>query len=245
MSSGGGDSQVEYTSSPEQQQLMRTILPMVQGFGQYGQKRYFGGAPQMGAPSMSGVLTGVPMYDIPDPSRAMPTANWYGSLAPQVKAGLYAPYVEAGQGLMEAMGARGQAGSPRGGFSGAAGAALGELAGQAAKNVGLSAWQMTAPMAMTAWQTDLARNQQAYGQQIQERLGDYSTAMNVWNRPMSIMGQMPYAMPQGYVQPGGGGGIGGALGGGLMGGMGVGALTGNPFLIGGGALAGGLAGLFG
>ena len=107
MSSGGG-SNVEYTQSPEQRQLMQAYMPMAEGMGQYGQERYFGVQPNLGAPSMNGVLTGQQMYDIPDPSMAMPTQNWWNSLAPQVKAGLYAPYAEAGQGMMEMMGSRGR-----------------------------------------------------------------------------------------------------------------------------------------
>lgn len=243
--SSGGDSSVEYTQSPEQRQLLAAIMPMIQGMGQYGQQRYFGGAPQMGAPSMSGVLTGQPMYDIPDPSSAMPTAEWYGSLAPEVKAGLYAPYEEAGQNLVEMMDSRGQGGSARGGYSGAAGAALGELAGSAAKNVGLNAWQMTSPMAMAGWNADLQRNQGAWQQGQQERLGDYNTAMNVWNRPMGMMGMTGMGMPQAYANPSSGG-LGGAASGALMGGLGGGMLPASlglgPFGMLGGAALGALGG---
>jgi len=242
MGSSGGDG-IEYTQSPEQRQLYQSIMPMVQGMSQYGTDRYFGGAPNMGAPSMQGVLTNQPMYDIPDPSTAMPTNDWWGSLSPNVKAGLYAPYVEAGQGLMEMMGGRGQLGSARGGFSGAAGAAMGELAGKAAQNVGLNAWQMTSPMAMNAWGADLNRNQQAWQQGQQESMGDYNTAMNVWNRPMGTMGMLGQSMPQAYTNPTSGG-FGGALSGGLMGSMGaLGLGLGGPAALGFGGL-GALAGLF-
>ncbi len=240
--SSGGDSSVEYTQSPEQRQLFQSIMPMVQGLAGYGTERYFGDAPLMGAPSMSGVLTSQPMYDIPSPATAMPTADWWGSLAPQVKAGLYAPYAEAGEGLMAAMGGRGQLGSARGGFSGAAGAAMGELASNAARDVGLNAWRMTSPMAMAGWQADLNRNIGAYGVGQQERLADYNTAMNVWNRPMSTMGMMGMGMPQGMVQPGGPG-MGGLFSGGLMGGLAGGSIFGPWGALGGGIL-GGLGGLF-
>ena len=239
--SSSGD--VKYTQSKEQRALMKAIMPMFQGLGQYGAQRYFGDKPQMGAPSMSGVLTSQPMYDIPSPATAMPTNAWWGSLAPQVKAGLYAPYVEAGQGLMEAMGAAGSLGSARGGLSGAAGAALGELAGKAAQNVGMDAWRMTSPMAMTAWNADLARNIMGYQQGQQERLADYNTAMNVWNRPMSTLGMVGAAMPQAYTQQGGGG-IGGLLSGGLMGGLGAASIgLGTPWTLGAAGL-GALGGLF-
>ena len=240
MGSGGAD--VEYQQSPEARKIMQAIMPMVQGMGQYGTERYFGGAPQMGAPSMAGVLSSQQMYDIPDPSRAMPTADWYGSLSPQVKAGLYAPYADAGQALMSQMGSRGQLGSARGGFSGATGAAMGELAGQAAKNVGLNAWQMTAPMAMNAWNADLSRNQQAYNVGQQERVADYNRAMNVWQMPQQMMGMAPQFMPQGIVQPGSNT-AGNMFSGGMMGGLAGGSMFG-PWgaAIGGGA--GLLSGLF-
>jgi hypothetical protein len=174
---------------------------------------------------------------------AMPTQNWWGSLAPEVKAGLYAPYVEAGQGLMEMMGGRGQLGSARGGYSGAAGAALGELAGKAAQNVGLNAWQMTGPMAMNAWNANLTRNMNAYNTGQQERLADYNTAMNVWNRPMQTLGMMGMGMPQAYAQPQSNR-MGGMLSGALMGGMAGYGMTSNPYWGLGGAALGGLAGYF-
>jgi len=237
---GSGGAETEYTQSPEARDLMQAIMPMVQGLGQYGMGRYFGGAPQLGAPSMAGVLTDQQMYDIPDPSSAMPTAEWYESLSPEVKAGLYAPYEEAEEKMLSRMGSRGQLGSASGGLSGAAGAGMGELAGEAAKNVGLNAWQMTAPMAMNAWQADLNRNQQAYQAGQQERLGDYNTAMNVWQMPFQTMGMLNQSMPQGIVQPGSNQ-LGNMFGGGLMGGMAGGSMFG-PY---GAAVGGGLGALSG
>ena len=184
------------------------------------------------------------MYDIPDPSSAMPTQNWWNSISPNVKAGLYAPYQEAGQGLMEMMGAKGQGGSPTGGYSGAAGAAMGSLAGEAAKNVGLNAWQMTSPMMMNAWNADLTRNMNAYQTGQQERMTDYNTQMSVWNRPLAMTGLAGMSLPQAYAQPNSNQ-TGGALSGAMMGGMGMyGMSGGNPYMSGLGALGGGLAGYF-
>ena len=244
MGDGGGDTDIKYTSSKEQRAMSKALLPLFQGFGQYGQERFFGGAPNLGAPSMSGVLTGQPMYDIPDPSTAMPTNDWWGSLNPGVKQGLYAPYKEAGEGLMSAMGGRGQLGSERGGFSGAAGAAMGELAGQAANNMGLAAWNMTAPMAMNAWNADLNRNMTGWQQGQQEAMGNYNTAYNAWQMPMQAMGGLGMAMPQAYTNPTSGG-FGSAMSGAAMGGLsGYGMSGGNPYVTGGGALLGGLGGYF-
>jgi len=236
MSSGGGGS-VKYSQSPEQAALGQAVLPFVQGLGQYGTQRYFNGAPNLGAPSATGTLTSVPMYGIPSPSTAMPTQDWWSSLAPQVKQGLYAPYEEAGRGLLETLGARGQSGSAMGGYSGAAGAALGELAGQAANNVGLAAWQMTSPAAYANWDAQLNRNALGYNQALQEQSLNYNTALQAWQYPMSILGQSAYGLPQGYYQPNTGG-FGSALSGGLMGGLAGYNITGSPY----GGLAGGLLG---
>ena len=244
MSSGGGGTNIQYAQSPEQAQLYQAIAPMVQGLANYGTNTYFSGAPNMGAPSMSGVLSGVPMYNIPDPSLAMPTTSWWNSLAPNVKAGLYAPYEEAGRGMLELLGSQGQAGNARGGYTGAAGAAMGNLAAEAGKNVGLQAWQMTSPMAQMAWGEELARNKSAYGNTLQERTGDYNTAMQAWQMPMSLTGMLGQAMPQAYAQPQSNP-WGGALSGAMMGGLGGYAMTGNPWVGGLGALGGGLAGYFG
>jgi len=242
MSGGGGSSDVEYTQSPEARQMLESIMPFVQGLSQYGQQRYFGGAPQMGAPSMQGVLTGQQMYDIPNPATAMPTNDWWNSLDPGVKQGLYAPYQEAGQQLMEQMGSKGQMGSARPGYSGAAGAAMGELAGQAANNVGLSAWNMTGPMAQNAWNADLTRNMNAYNVGQQERMGDYNTQMNVWGMPQQLFGQGSQYMPQAYVQPQSNQ-FGGMMGGATMGGL-AGYQLGGGWGAGLGALGGGLAGYY-
>ena len=236
----GGGSEIEYAQSPEQRQIMQATLPMLQGLGQYGQERYFGGQPQMGAPSAAGRFTDQPMYDIPDPSTAMPTNQWWNSISPEVKKGLYAPYVEAGQGIQEAMGSRGQMGSAGSGHTGAFGAAMGELGGQAAQNVGMQAWQMSQPAMQANWNANLQRNQQAYGVGQQERQMDYNTEMEVWRRPMDMMGMMNQGMPQGYAQQGSNP-IGGALSGGAMGYMGSSAMGLSPWM---GAGLGGLAGLF-
>ena len=239
----GGDTQVEYAQSPEQRQLMNAYMPMAEGLGQYGQERYFGGEPNLGAPSMNGVLTGQQMYDIPDPSSAMPTQQWWNSLSPEVMAGLNAPWEDQRSQMLEFMGQRGQTGSGQGGYSGAAGAAIGELAGNAAQNIGLNAWEMTSPMAQASWQADLQRNMNAYNVGQQERMGDYNTAMQAWQMPYQSMNNMiGQGMPQGYAQQGSGG-VGNALSGAMMGGMG-GSMFG-PWGTALGALGGGLSGLFG
>ena len=223
-SGGGGGQDVKYTQSHEQEQMMKALMPMFQGLARYGEERYFGGEANLGAPSAQGMLTQQ------DPSTAMPTQAWWESLSPEVKTGLYAPYEEAGQGLMKQLGSRGQLGSARGGLSGATGAAMGELAGQAAKNVGLSAWQMTAPAAMAHYQA---------GQQ--EDLADYNTAMTAWNIPMQTRGMMGSGMPQGYVtqQPNT---FGNMMGGAAMGGLGAYMGGMNPYI---GAGMGAMGGYFG
>lgn len=237
MGSGGGTS-TEYKQSDEARNIMQALMPMIQGLGQYGTERYFGGAPQMGAPSMKGVLSSQPMYDVPE--AVAPTADWFSNLSPEVKTGLYAPYAEAGRGLMETMGSRGQLGSARGGLSGATGAAMGELAGKAAQDVGLNAWQMTAPGLQNNWQADLNRNINQYNTGQQERLGDYNTQMSVWGMPMQAMGMTPQFQPQGITTQNSNQ-VGNMFGGGMMGGMAGGSMFG-PY---GAAIGGGLGALSG
>ena len=185
------------------------------------------------------------MGDIPDASMAMPTANWYNSLAPEVKAGLYAPYEDASNQMLELMGSRGQTGAASSGYTGAAGAAMGELWADAGRNVGMDAWKMTGPMAMANWQANLDRNVQQWGLGQQEALADYNTAMEAWRLPMQNMSYLPSTMGQAYVNQGSNP-VGGMLSGGLMGGLGA-ATAGitNPWGIAGLAGLGALGGLFG
>ena len=132
----------------------------------------------------------------------MPTSQWYGSIAPEVKQGIMAPYDDAANQMLEVMGARGQTGSPGSGYTGAAGAALGELYADAGKDLGLNLWQMSAPAATAGWQANLARNMNQFNLGQQEALADYGTAMNVWNRPMQGLGMLPASMPTGYATGG-------------------------------------------
>ena len=247
MSSGGGGSTTT-KSSHETKKILNALYPMIQQLGQTGVQSLQ--QPTLGAPSMQGVLTSQPMYDIPNPSTAMPTQQWWESLDPGVKAGLYAPYEEAGDRLVGRLNAMGSLGNARGGVSGAAGSALGELESQAAKNIGLNAWQMTSPAAMMDWQAQLAQNQQAYNVGQQENLADYNAQMQAWQMPFSLLGQTPAYLPQTIVQPGSpnpiGGMFSGALGGAAAGGMvgsEIGAI-GGPWGAVGGGLLGGLGGLF-
>lgn len=163
-------------------------------------------APYM--PSMAGVLSDIPMYNIP--TAVGPTEAWYGGLSPDVMAGVWAPYNEGAKQMLELMG-----GSTRGGYSGATGAALGKYFSDAATDVGLQAWNMSQPGLMANWQAELAANQMGYANLMQEGMtdyqnelarqqADYQSAMQAWQMPYSALGLIggSYSTPVVQQQPG-------------------------------------------
>jgi hypothetical protein len=238
-----------------------TLLPMIQGLSQQGQTSL--GQANMGAPtaptmpSMTGVLSGVQPYQIPSTESMMPTKSWWDSLSPDVMAGVWAPYQQASQGMLEQLGGMGQLGSARGGATGAAGAALGQFGADAANKVGLQAWQMSQPAAQMGWQAQLGQNQQGYQNQLTEsqtnyanqvaqQQADYQMQQQIWGMPFGMTGMIPGTYSQGITtQPQstnwmgmlGGGAMGGMLGSQQSGGYGQGANTGMGAL--GGAMMGG------
>jgi len=199
---GGGKTETEYTSSPEQQAIMRALMPLIQGLSGYGQRGMGGeypegapstlgqpSAPQM--PSAEGVLTGTDMYKIPEmaqaspydvpdiykvnpyalatfgqlgsydvPGAVLPSKDWYGSMSPEVMEGVWAPYQEGAEQMLEAFG--GTAGA---GISGAHAAAMGKYFADASKDVGLQAWQMSQPGMMAEWQAQVGRGRDIWGEE--------------------------------------------------------------------------------
>jgi hypothetical protein len=260
MGKGSSGTKTTYTSSPEQQQMYAALLPMIQGLSQQGVSQI--GMPNYGAPSaptmpsMTGVLSGVQQYQIPSTESMMPTQSWWNSLSPDVMAGVWAPYQQASQTMLEQLGGMGQAGSARGGATGAAGAALGQFSADAANKVGLQAWQMSQPAMQAGWQAQLGQNQQGYQNQLTEaqtnyanevarQQADYGMAQQAWGFPFGMTGMMPGTYSQGVTtQPQstnwmgmlGGGALGGLMGynsgggsnttGGILGGLGGGMLGG-------------------
>jgi hypothetical protein len=261
MGKGSSGTKTTYTSSPEQRKMWDTLLPMIQGLSQQGQTSL--GQANMGAPtaptmpSMTGVLSGVQPYQIPSTESMMPTKSWWDSLSPDVMAGVWAPYQQASQGMLEQLGGMGQLGSARGGATGAAGAALGQFGADAANKVGLQAWQMSQPAAQMGWQAQLGQNQQGYQNQLTEsqtnyanqvaqQQADYQMQQQIWGMPFGMTGMIPGTYSQGITtQPQstnwmgmlGGGAMGGMLGSQQSGGYGQGANTGMGAL--GGAMMGG------
>jgi hypothetical protein len=170
MGSGGKGPSVDYTQSPQQQQMyqmfMQSLGPMFgyeytpgqeasadyrpgsmgsqQGYGRLGvdnpQQQW---TPGQGTAATEGSwgYTGAPWQP---PIGLSPTADWYSNLSPDVMAGLQQPYIDAQRQGLELLGAGGAAGSARGGASGTAGAMTGEIMGQMAQNVPMQAWQMGA-----------------------------------------------------------------------------------------------------
>lgn len=119
------------------------------------------------------------LYDIPQlPSVSadslLPTSNWFTNLSPEVKAGLWNPYNEAADQMLEQMGLTGSAGSARGGYSGAAGAAMGKLYSDAANDVGLQAWNMISPLQQAAWSENVNREGTQWEAQLQQNMLPYT-----------------------------------------------------------------------
>lgn len=266
MGKSSSGTKTTYTSSPEQRAMYSALLPMIQGLSSQGVSQI--GMPNYGAPmaptapSMTGVLSGIPQYQIPSTQSMMPTQEWWNSLSPDVMQGVWAPYQQASKGMLEQLGGIGQLGSARGGATGAAGAALGQFSADAANKVGLQAWQMSQPAMQLGWQAQLAQNQQGYGNQLTEantnyqnqlaqQQKDYQTAMQAWGLPFGLTGMMPGTYSQGITtQPSSGLGsmFGGMLTGGLSGGLmgnAIGGQTGAGYGAAGGGLLGGLGGLMG
>ena len=263
MGKGSSGTKTTYTSSPEQAQLYSTLLPMIsamaqQGVTQMGQGNY--GMPSAPtAPSMSGVLTGQPMYDIPSTSSMMPSTDWYNSMSPEVKAGVWAPYQEGAQALQEQLGSIGGLGNQRGGVSGSAAAGLGQYYAKAAPQAAMSLWNMSQPAMQAGWNAQLGQNIAGYQQGLTEQQTDYTNLLNqqqqdyamqktAWGIPWALTGMMPSTYSQGITtQPSSpyGGMFGGMLTGGLMGGM-VGQQSGNTGMgAAGGGILGGLSGAMG
>jgi len=126
-----------------------------------------------------------PLYDIPHPAGAV------SAVSPLVSPGLWKPYQQAEERLMDIYQSRGQLGAPGAGLSGAAAAGLGEFYQQAAKDIGLQTYQMGMPL----WQAQLQRETMP------------------WQMLPGLLGG---AYPTGIAQDSGFN-FGGALGGGLTG----------------------------
>lgn len=202
------------------------------------QKRLYALAYPLAKRMATAGVEGAPLWDVPEmptvPGPVMPSSQWYQGIAPEVRAGVWAPYQEAAQQLGETFGSRGQMGSPRAGPSGAYGAAMGSFAADAARDVGMQTWQMTYPQ-MQQYRDEL------YASALQQR-GEVMQAQ-----------QAPYTMMPGYIGSMGGlpqyatparpspwaGAAGGAMTGAAMGGM-----TGNPYIAAAGAIGGGIYGYY-
>lgn len=263
MGKSSSGTKTTYTSSPEQRAMYAALMPMIQGLANRGVNQLelpnFGAPMAPTAPSMTGVLSGVPMYNIPSVESMMPTQSWYNSLSPEVMKGVWAPYEQASKGMLEQLGGIGQLGSPRGGASGAAGAALGQFSADAANKVGMQAWQMSQPAMQAGWGAQLAQAQQGYGNrlteaqtnynnQLNQQNRNYATAMQAWGLPFGLTGQISGTYGQGITtQPSSpfGSMFGGMLSGGLMGGMVGNSMGYGGYGAAGGGILGGLGGLFG
>ena len=201
---GGTTTKTEYVQSPEQRQIYQKVLPAItqigqRAAGQIGPLWEPGPAPDVPlAPTMAGALTGVQdpsaagiFTGVEDPSMAgvlsgyapytvpqavMPSAEWYQGIAPEVRAGIWAPYEEAATAMTGRLESLGQLGAARPGGSAAAGAALGKFTAEAGQQAGLQAWQMTAPQLMQRRQELLERDMLSRQELQRESVADYESA---------------------------------------------------------------------
>ena len=213
-SGGGADMGTPGSMGGTQQPFMAPAMnpPVSYGGGSF--------APNLGAPSAPQMPSMQQMVGNP----LMPTGDWFSSLDPSIKQGVWAPWNEAADMLSERMGGQGQLGSARGGMTGAAGAGLGELYSRAGQNVGLQAWNMMQP----GLQAEYNQQSTDYANEVARRQADYQTSMQAWGLPFGMTNMMPNTFSQGITtQPSSGlaqaapllGGAGGFAAGGPLGGM--------------------------
>ena len=139
---GGGKTSVSYKQSPQQAEMYNMMLPLFQRLAGAGGS---GGMP----------------FNIP--SAVTPSSGWFNNLSPDVMKGIWEPYNEGANQMMETMGMNGQIGSARGGYSGTGGNAMGRYYADAATDVGKQAWDMTSPGLMNEWQARLQALLLPYG----------------------------------------------------------------------------------
>jgi len=171
-----------------------------------------GGMTGAAAPSgdMSpGLLWGPGSYDVPTPygipdiTGMMPTSATMGAIAPEVRAGVMAPYVEASQQLGEQLATYG--GSARGGMGGSAAAGLGRFWGDVGQQYGRDLWSMVQPAQQAGWQAELGRGRETWGAGL-------GRARDIWGQEQmakqfpytAIPGMFGASMPSPVVQQGGG-----------------------------------------
>ena len=188
MGSGkGGGADVDYEWSDEQKQAYNQAQPWVQQ--RVGQALQ--GPPQMGAPPS--------IYDIPDSTGLTPTKGWYDSIAPEVKQGLWEPWNDASNQMMQNMSGVGQFGTPGAGMSGAALNAQGSLYADAGQQVGQQAWNMMAPGQSQLFNANLGRNAAQYETSLQPWQNNYQSSMQDWGIGQQQMGNMAAGQPTGII----------------------------------------------
>ena len=156
--------------------------------GGYGQSQYQAPGGMWGLDQIPSINT----TDYLNPQALSPQGNWMGSLDPNIQAGLWEPYNQGAQQLINTMG--GGAGSASAGFSGAAGGALSDFYGDASKNVGMTAWNMMQPYNQAQYgigsqQLGIDQNLMNYGvAQSQAPLG-FATSMLGGTYPTPVIQQ--------------------------------------------------------
>jgi len=135
----GSSPSLDFEQSKQQRKMWDVMFPQFKNF-------------------MQGNMPG--LYDLPSP--VLPNTDWYNNLAPEVRQSLWEPAQEAGQQMMEVMGAKGQLGSAGSPMSGSAATGMGKLFADYGQGIGMQAWNMTQPGLMADYQAQLGRNITGY-----------------------------------------------------------------------------------
>lgn len=128
-------------------------------------------------------------YEVPDISSMMPTADWYNNIAPEVMAGIRAPYEAGSERLREQLNAIGGLGNQSTGVSGQGASGIGEYWAQATPQIGMSAWNMVSPALQAGWQADLSKG--IYDANAGTTASQYLTGLenqrNVWGAQNELL----------------------------------------------------------
>lgn len=138
---GGGEKpDVTFSSSPQQQQILNQIMPLIQRLSTQGQG-------------------GPPAFGIPNPEALLPSAGFLDRLDPNVRAGLFEPF-DRGLDILEGrLSGRGALGNPRAGISGAAADVFGQFGRDILPQIATTAFRTVQPALQQGFNALLQREQ--------------------------------------------------------------------------------------
>lgn len=193
-----GDDMPQYDqqniTTPQQQEmwaLLKPIWEQISNRWTSGQSLFdYPSAPGFpDLPSMKGVLSDIPMYDIPE--AVSPGKGWWSGLDTDIKGGIMEPWQAGQEQLFEFLGSKGMAGGPRG-VSPTAGGAMADYWSDAMTKIPTQGWGMVAPGLQEERQNVLGQNILGYQNLTKEAMGDYGSEtqrlMADWQNAISQWG---------------------------------------------------------